>query len=115
MKKQIELQKKFLEFCKQNRDKRIPSMAKYEKRHFLTSRQIATFANQQQFSPAQGVIAYFSKTVAVEQNCECRIFEPRWREENPEYARISNQPEWMRSLQGPNLSELLEIEFSNNR
>jgi hypothetical protein len=112
MKKQIELRKKFLEFCGRNRAKQVPVLPKYEKRHFLTMHQIETFANQQKLRPSRSVIAYFSKIAAVERDCECRIFEPLWRKENPSYARMSNRPEWMQNREG---SELVEIEFSNNR
>lgn len=110
MKKQIELRKTFLEFCERNRLKRIPNLPRYEKRHFLTMHLVEKFANQQKLSPATGCIAYFSKISAVERDCECRIFEPCWRDENSAYTRISNQPEWMQNREG---SELLEIKFSD--
>lgn len=64
-----------LDFCQKNRDKRIPNTGNYEGRHFLTMRQIETFANENAIRPSQSVIAYFSKIAAVERDCLCSIFE----------------------------------------
>lgn len=69
------LKKAFLDFIAENRDKRIPDNDNYKKRHFLTMRQIETFANAEGLEPNKAVIAYFSKIAAVENAGLCRIFE----------------------------------------
>jgi len=71
----MNMQTRFLIFCQENRDQRIPDTENYKKRHFLRMRQIETFANEHDLEPSRAVIAYFSKIHAVEKACQCRIFE----------------------------------------